>query len=173
MSIDFMESQFASGEYGFKKIGPGDFATVRRWLDSPHLADWWTPDENVLTAIQNDDAGYAAYIADHQGLPFAYIQAVEPGFDPVLVDQGDFPSGTIRLDQFVGDPQMIGFGHGIKVLKAFVAAMRTAPGVQKLLAVPAKDNVFAQRSFSQSGFRPEKTLDTLRGAYVLMGQKVA
>lgn len=173
MSIDFIADQFSHGEYGFTKLDRGDFARVRQWLDSPHVAEWWTPSEMELNAVQTDEAGYAAYIVDHAGLPFAYIQIIDAAFDPVLSEELDFPKGTIKLDQFVGDAQMVGFGHGVKFIKAFVAAMKENEAVKKLLVAPSKDNVFAARSYSQAGFRPEKTMHYMGVPVSVMGQKVA
>ncbi len=173
MSIDFIPAQFAHGEYGFKKAGQSDFSKIRHWLDAKHLSDWWTPSEEELGAIQASEPGHAAYIVDHQGWAFAYLHLTDPAYDPVLSEQLSFPAGTVKLDQFVGDAQMIGFGHGVKFIKAFVAAARGIPGVKKLLVTPAKGNVFAARSFSQSGFRPEKNLELIQGPVTVMGVSVA
>ncbi len=172
MSLTLLPADFSQGEYSFKKAGVKDLPQIRRWLDAKHLGEWWTPGEDELAAVMADEAGQAAYIVAHQGWAFAYAHVSDPAFDPALSEQIDFPKGTIRFDQFIGDTDMIGFGHGIKFIKAFVAAMKDAPGVTKLMVLPAKENVFAARTYSQCGFRSEKTIDCGKGHCMLMTQNV-
>lgn len=172
MSIDILPDTFIQNEYGFKKVTRADFSQIRQWLDAPHLAEWWTPGEEELGAIQADEDGRTAFIVDHNALPFAYLQVVDASLDPALSEQLNIDKGTLKFDQFVGDTQMIGFGHGIKFIKAFVAAMKENPKVSKLMVTPAKDNVFAARSYSQAGFRPEKTINYQGLSVSVMGQAV-
>lgn len=173
MSLTLLPAEFAQGDYRFKKADMRDLPMIRRWLDAKHLGEWWTPGEDELSAVMADEAGQAAYIVEHQGWPFAYAHVSDPAFDPALSELIDFPQGTIRFDQFIGDTDMIGFGHGAKFIKAFVGAMKAADGVNRLLVLPAKENVFAARTYTQAGFRTEKTLDYGRGPCLLMNQSVA
>ncbi len=172
MSLDHLPDSFTHGDYEFRKASRADLPTIRKWLDAHHLGEWWTPGEDELGAVMAGEAGLSAYIVIHQGWPFAYVQVADPAFDPVLSEQVDFPKGAIRFDQFIGDTNMIGFGHGIKFIKALVAAMRGVSGVTRLIVLPAKENVFAARSYSQCGFRTEKTLDLGKGPLMLMSQNV-
>lgn len=173
MSLAFIPASFTQDAYGFTKAGKKDLPRLRTWLSSPHLSGWWTPNEDELSSALANEAGQAAYLADHHGFPFAFIYVCDPAHDPALSEQIDYPKGTVRIDQFVGDGDMIGHGHGVKFLKSFVAAIKETPGIEKLIALPHKDNPFAQRSFSQSGFRAERTLEMGGQARVLMTQTVA
>lgn len=173
MSISILPEQFSSGEYGFKKAARADFSKIRQWLEAPHLEDWWTPHMEDLNAMEAGMEGRSVYVVDHQGWAFAYIQFTDPAFDEELNAAANYPAGTVQFDQFVGDAQMIGFGHGIKFIKALVAASRGLPDVKKLLVTPAKDNIFAGRTYTQCGFRQERTLERINGAVIVMGQSVA
>lgn len=173
MSLAFIPASFSNGQYGFARAGQKDLPRIRTWLLSPHLNGWWTPNEDELSAAISDQDGQAAYIADHQGFPFAYIYVCDPAHDPALSEQIDYPKGTVRIDQFIGDGDMVGHGHGVKFLKSFVAAMKETPGIEKLIALPARDNLFSQRSFSQAGFRAERAIDYQGQPYTLMSLPVA
>lgn len=172
MTIDFIPADFESGEYGFKKAGRAEFAKIRQWLSAPHLEDWWTPHMEDLSAMESGVEGRAVYVVAHQGFSFAYVQFTDPAYDEELTAAAVYPQGTVQFDQFVGDAQMIGFGHGIKFIKALVAAAKDMPGARKLLVTPAKSNIFAIRTYTQCGFRQERTLERINGEVAVMGQSV-
>lgn len=172
MSLDSLPATCAQGAYEFRRASRADAHIVRQWLDAEHVGEWWTPAEEELSAALSGETGLNAYIVSYQGWPFAYLQIADPAFDPVLSEQVDFPKGTLRLDQFIGDTNMIGFGHGINFIKAFIKCLKDIPDIRRLIVLPMKSNVFAARSYSQCGFRSERTLELETGPMVLMGQNL-
>lgn len=172
MSLTFIPASFAHGDYNFKQAGTGDLPRIRQWLSSGHLNGWWVPNEDELSAAMTQETGQVAYIVDYLGLPFAFLYICDPAHDPELSEQVDYPKGTVRIEQFVGDADMIGYGHGVKFIKAFVAAMKDTAGIARLIVLPAGDNLFAQRSFSQAGFRITQNISYRMVPCVLMQQSV-
>lgn len=172
MSLASLPATCSQGAYEFRKASRTDAHIIRKWLDAEHVGEWWTPGEEELSAALTGETGLGAYIVSHQGWPFAYLQIADPAFDPVLSEQLDFPKGTIRLDQFIGDTNMIGFGHGINFIKAFIGCLKAIPDIRRLIVLPLKSNVFAARSYSQCGFRAERALDLGKGPVVLMVQNL-
>lgn len=173
MSLAFIPAAFTHDAYEFRKADWSDLPRIRIWLNAPHIAEWWTPTEDELSASLSDEAGQAAYLVEHNGLPFAFIYVCDPAHDPDLANQIDYPKGTVRIEQFVGDSDMIGHGHGVKFIKAFVAAMQGTTGISRLLALPARENIFAQRSYSQAGLRAGKTIEYRHLPHLLMARDVA
>lgn len=168
MSLAFIPSDFTHGEYTFRRATPADAARVRGWMQADHMRNWWMPDEGELSLALANDRGRAAYIVSHGGLAFAFIYVVDPAHDPLLGEALDYPAGTIRFEQFVGDADMIGHGHGVGFVKAFVGAVRTMPGLSRLLTLPLKENVFAQRTYTQCGLRSRQGAPESLSAYLLM-----
>lgn len=170
MTIATLPAHFTGGDYAFTRVTSAALPKIRGWLGAGHLGDWWTPTGEELGAVAaGDDPGRTAYLVAYDGWAFAYLQLTDIAFDPVFSEQLSFPPGTLRVDQFIGDAAMIGFGHGIKFLKGFVDSIAANGAVKKLVALPSDDNFFAVRTYSQAGFRLEKTLETPVGTYSAMG----
>ena len=98
--------------FAFRAMSAADLPLVRRWLETPEVARWWgQPDEQyALVSGDLDHPDMDQFIVSIDGRPFAYIQcyalsAWNQGFGPQ-------PLGTRGIDQFIGEPDMIGRGHG-------------------------------------------------------------
>lgn len=163
--------QFEQSGYHFSRLEEKDLKLLRFWLSEPHIVDWWTPPEEELAAIEEDfkadRKNVARYIVSHQGREFAYIQAYDPSGDRFWAEnpQG---VGTIGLHQFIGDPSMIGFGHGTNFIKGFVAGIKGTEGISKIIVDPAPDNAPAIKCYQQVGFRKEADITTPDGPATLM-----
>ncbi len=169
--ISNFPAQFEQGGYHFAKLTENDLKLLRFWLSEPHITDWWTPPEEEIAAIEEDikadRANVARYIVSHQGREFAYIQAYDPAEDEFWAENPQ-EAGTIGLDQFIGDPSMIGFGHGTNFIKGFIAGIKNTDGVEKIIVDPAPDNAPAIKCYSQAGFRKEADIETPDGPAILM-----
>ncbi len=171
MILPGMPDTFDEGGYHFQKLRQGDLRLIRYWLMEPHVADWWTPSDEDIRVMEQEmrdpRANVTRYIVSHGARDFAYIQVYDPAGDAFWENnpQGE---GTFGIDQFIGDAQMIGFGHGTNFIKAFVAALRRQPEIKRLIVDPAPDNVPAIRCYAQVGFKKEKDITTPDGPAVLM-----
>ena len=97
--------------------------------------------------------------------PFAYIQCYplstwNQGF-------GSQPPATRGIDQFIGEPDMIGRGHGSGFIRQFVDAL-LASGIPRVVTDPDPDNIRAVRAYARAGFRSERLVDTPDGPALLM-----
>lgn len=175
MSLPSLPDQFEEGDYEFRKVGEKEVEQIRRWLEEPHITDWWTPSEDSILAMQSiksdPKASKACFIVSYKGGDFAYIQYYDPA-DDIFWEANPQPDGTVGIDQFIGDANMLGYGHGSKFIKAFLEHLKKAEGVSRIIVDPAPDNTPAIRCFSQVGFRQERTIDTPEGPALLMSQKV-
>lgn len=171
MILPGMKDSFDQNGYHFQKLRQSDLRVLRYWFAEPHVADWWTPGEaeiNVMEQEMRDPrANVMRYIVSHGARDFAYIQVYNPADDEFWADHPQ-SEGTFGIDQFIGDPQMIGFGHGTNFIKAFVAALKAQPEVKRIIVDPAPDNHPALRCYAQVGFRKERDIVTPDGPSVLM-----
>jgi aminoglycoside 6'-N-acetyltransferase len=172
MILSMLPETFEQSGYHFQKLRQGDLRLIRYWLMEPHVADWWTPAESEIRIMEKEmrdpRANVLRYIVSHGDRDFAYIQVYDPAGDEEFWGENPQGPGTFGIDQFIGDPQMIGFGHGTNFIKAFVAELKTQDEVKRIIADPAPDNVPAIRCFSQVGFRKEKEIVTPDGPALLM-----
>lgn len=159
--------------YTFRPMTTDDLALVRRWLTTPEVDRWWgDPDADARDddggAFEEvlGDAAVAPWIVAHDGRPFAYIQDYDPHawadhhFAPL-------PRGARGIDQFIGEPDMIGRGHGSAFVRAHVDNL-LAQGAPAVRTDPHPSNARAIRAYAKAGFVRDIEQDTEWGRALLM-----
>ena len=98
--------------------------------------------------------------------PFAYLQCYD---QTAWLENGlgSHPFGTRGIDQLIGDPNMIGHGHGSAFIRQLTDGLLTA-GTPRVLTDPDPANVRAIRAYEKAGFRTEGLVDTPDGLSLLM-----
>jgi len=133
-----------------------DLPMVRRWLDTPGARRWWgEPDyEAGLLTEDLDEPAMAMLIVAHRGEPFAFVQhyAVHTWPSPQFAH---LPRGTRAIDTFIGDPTMIGRGHGSAYVRIVAQYLRHR-GVPMVAIDPAIGNYRARRAYERAGFVKER-----------------
>jgi aminoglycoside 6'-N-acetyltransferase len=156
------------GAYLFRQMSQQDLPLVRRWLKTPHVAQWWhDPDEQF--ALVSEDLDHPAmhqFIVAVDDRPFAYLQCYDPGAWP---DNGfgAQPHGTRGIDQFIGEPDLIARGHGSALIRAFVEGLLER-GTPRIVTDPDPANARAIRAYEKAGFRRDRPVDTPDGPALLM-----
>ena len=145
-----------------------DLPLVRDWLARPHVREWWgDPDEQYeLLAGDLDEPRMVMRIVSFDGRPFAYAQDYEVHAWP----QPHFaalPPGSRAIDTFIGEPAMLGIGHGGAYLRA-LALLIEADGATAVVIDPDRDNARARRAYAKAGFAGETVVDTPEGPAVVM-----
>jgi len=153
--------------YVFRPMTTGDLPLVRRWLVTPEVVRWWgRPDEQYeLVSGDLDHPDMDQFIVAIDQHPFAYIQCYalstwNEGF-------GTQPPGTRGIDQFIGEPGMIGHGHGSGFIRQFADAL-LASGPPRIVTDPDPDNGRAIRAYVKAGFQNDRLVDTPDGVALLM-----
>jgi aminoglycoside 6'-N-acetyltransferase len=156
--------------YTFRPMTIDDQALVRRWLTTPDVDRWWgDPDEDddgVPFEEELSDPNIALWIVSHWDQPFAYIQ----DYDPHAWANHHFASLPQRargIDQFIGEPDMIGCGHGSAFIRAHVDQL-FARGVPAVGTDPHPANGRAIRAYEKAGFVRDIERDTEWGRALLM-----
>ena len=154
-------------DYAFRAISSGDLALIRRWLETPEVLRWWgQPDEQyALVSGDLDHPDMDQFIVSIDDHPFGYIQCYalstwNQGF-------GAQPPKTRGIDQFIGEPNMIGRGHGSSFIRQFVEDLLQS-GIPRVVTDPDPDNARAVRAYSKAGFQSERRVDTPDGPALLM-----
>ncbi len=153
--------------YAFRAMTRADLPLIRRWLQTPEVLRWWgDPDEQYeLVSSDLDHPDMDQFIVTLDGRPFAYIQRYRlstwnQGF-------GDHPPKTRGIDQFIGEPELIGCGHGSQFIRQFVdEAFRS--GTPRVVTDPDPENARAVRAYEKAGFERVGLVDTPDGESLLM-----
>jgi aminoglycoside 6'-N-acetyltransferase len=144
-----------------------DLSTIRRWLGTQEVKRWWgDPDAQYeLVSGDLDHPDMDQFIVSLDGRDFGYIQSYalstwNQGF-------GSHPARTRGVDQFIGEPDMIGRGHGSRFIRFFVDGLLDE-GIPRVVTDPDPANARAVRAYEKAGFRRQRMVETPDGPALLM-----
>jgi aminoglycoside 6'-N-acetyltransferase len=154
--------------YRNRPMQPRDLPMVRAWLAAPHVREWWGEPDEQFALVSGDlhQRALEQFIVISGERPFAYLQCYEQSTWPEN-GLGAHPAGTRGVDQFIGEPGMVGCGHGSAFIRAFAAGLLAA-GTPRVLTDPDPANVRAIRAYENAGFRRQREVDTPDGRALLM-----
>jgi aminoglycoside 6'-N-acetyltransferase len=157
-----------SDGYAFRPMSPGDLPLIKSWPATPHVRQWWGDPQTQFGLVSEDlnHPSIEQFIVAASGRPFAYLQCYDPAAWP---DNGfgAQPDGARGIDQFIGDGDMIGQGHGSAMIRAFVAGVLRG-GAPRVITDPDPENARAIRAYKKAGFREDRLVDTPNGRAMLM-----
>jgi RimJ/RimL family protein N-acetyltransferase len=142
------------------------------WLKQPHVKEFWTESENELEVREKflgklRSRGVESFIIQIDDQCIGYIQAYEAD----KIGGGWWPNasaGTYGIDQFIGNPALIGKGIGIQVVRSFVQRLIADKGAKTIIADPDPKNARAIRLYQKLGFISKGIIDTPNGKAELM-----
>jgi aminoglycoside 6'-N-acetyltransferase len=153
--------------YAFRPMTSDHLPMIRRWLKTPEVVCWWgDPDEQyALVSGDLDHPDMDQFIVAVDDRPFGYIQCYalstwNQGFGPQ-------PTATRGIDQFIGEPGMIGRGHGSAFIRQFVENLLLS-GVPRIVTDPDPENIRAVRAYARAGFQTDRVVETPDGPALLM-----
>lgn len=154
----------AGTQYSFRKATPDDLVLLAAWQSTPHVRAWWDSDEPYGEADLADPR-VDRWIVLIAGKPFAYMQDYTVhGWDGHHF--AALPAGSRGIDQYIGDPDMIGQGHG----SAFVGLRMQVlfnDGVPVIATDPHPDNARAIAAYRKLGFQATGPTQQTRWGLIL------
>jgi aminoglycoside 6'-N-acetyltransferase len=136
------------------------------------VAQWWDDPAEGLNSIDKHigSISVAPFIVELDGRPIGYIQSYDPHLEDGHPYQ-DQPIGTLGIDQFIGEPGLIGLGHGPRLIEAFVALL-FRKGAIRVIIDPDPANAAAIRAYEKAGFERFDTRHSEDGPALLMARNV-
>ncbi|CAN5154373.1 GNAT family N-acetyltransferase [soil metagenome] len=148
-----------------------DMSALVRWLNEPHVKEWWDPDEPPVTLdaarkeygkLTYSSSSTVACILTFADRPVGYLQFYQWSSYESETREVDLrpEPGWYGLDILIGEPDRVGEGIGsraVDLLCEYLFAQHGATGVALLTDV---ENIGAQRAYEKAGFqRIRRTLD--------------
>lgn len=161
----------------FRPVTAADLPLIASWMDQPHWREWWSSDLETemgyLRDIVEGRDSTRAFLFHLDGQPTGYIQVwriADARVEPWLSDAPwvmDLPDDAVGVDLSIGPPDLLSRGLGSRVLRAFVALLRSE-GHDTIIIDPDETNLRAIRAYWKAGFRPIATLAGRTGDCLLM-----
>jgi aminoglycoside 6'-N-acetyltransferase len=107
----------------------------------------------------------AQFIVALDERPFAYLQCYR--ISDWHVGFGPQPLGTRGLDQIIGEPDMVGVGHGSAFVRQFSDNL-LSNGTPRVVLDPDPANARAIRAYEKAGFVRDREVVTPDGRALLM-----
>ena len=154
--------------YRFRRLARADLPLAARWLRTPEVVRWWGDPERELALLTQDldEPAMRQWIVEHGDAPFAYVQAYRAGAWP-QAHLRHLPADAQMIDAFIGEPAMLGRGHGSAFLADF-AWMLIAEGAPAVAIDPTADNHRARRAYARAGFVADEVVAAKEGPVVVM-----
>lgn len=141
-----------------------DLALLKAWQKAPHVGEWWDASE-PYSAADLADIRVARWIVSHAARPFAFMQdyAVH-GWDEHHFSY--LPKGSRGIDQFIGEADMVGVGHGSAFIAKRMQSLFDA-GAPVIATDPHPDNERAIAVYRKLGFEPAGSPQETRWGLIL------
>ena len=153
--------------YTFRRVTPADIPLIRGWRQRPHVIQWWGPPEVEDAEDMLSGPEVRMWVVELDGRPFAYAQ----DYDPHAWEGHPFahlPPGSRGIDQYIGEPDLVGHGHGSTFVRQHCDAL-FAEGAPAIGTDPHPDNGRAIRAYAKAGFSETSgPIETLWGRAILM-----
>src|ERR1700753_1931716 len=153
--------------YFFHPMSRDHLPMIRRWLETREVVRWWgEPDQQYeLVSGDLDHPDMDQFIAVAGDAPFAYIQCY--ALSTSNESLWPRPQATRGIDQFIGEPAMIGKGHGSSFIRQFTDGLLSV-GVPRIVTYPDPAHARAGRAYAKAGFERERVVNTPDGPALLM-----
>ncbi len=148
-----------------------DMSALVRWLNEPHVKEWWDPDEPPVTLdaarkeygkLTYPSSSTVACILTLAQRPVGYLQFYQWASYESETREVDLrpEPGWYGMDILIGGPDLIGRGIGSRAVDLLCTYLFTRYGATAVALLTEVGNVRAQRAYEKAGFRRvRRTLD--------------
>lgn len=158
--------------YSFKDLQESDLHIIGKWLKEPHVKKIWDDGESweeshekYLFRTSSDKV--KQFLVYYQNKPIGYIQF----YWASKVGDGwweGFSDDVIGIDQYIGEIEFLGKGHGTQFIKEFLIYSKERYNFSKVICDPSPDNKRAIRCYEKVGFKNLGEVGTPDGLALLM-----
>lgn len=143
--------------FEFRPLTNNDFDILSHWHAEPHIIEWWGEKRSPERVKERyteklSHPGIEMYIILIEGREIGFIQA----YNAPLVGGDWWPDatpGTWGIDQFIGEPDLLGHGLGSAFVREFSNRLLERDEVRKVITDPSPENKRAIRAYEKAGFQ--------------------
>jgi aminoglycoside 6'-N-acetyltransferase len=144
---------------------------MHRWLNLPHVAEWWGPEDGSGPSFEEVAHEYGEYVDGIEPIhPYLVLDDDVPIGHLQWMQYRDYPAyarilgiddpGAANCDVFIGDAAFLHRGLGGPLVRQFVLEIIFASGsVTTCFIDPDATNAIAIRAYEKAGFRFVRHVD--------------
>lgn len=164
------------GQISFMPVEPSHYSLLLKWLNEPHVREWWGDPQKELGFIRDMVEGRDStrpFIFAVAGEPVGYIQCWYVGDQQKgqwLEDNpwlADMPPEAVGVDLTIGIADRLSKGIGSRALIEFTRKL-FEDGHRTIIIDPDRDNTRAVRAYTKAGFRSLPHLEGRTGDVLIM-----
>lgn len=148
----------------FRLLRETDLPLMHRWLNTPHVSEWWSlggdhhpsPEKVAayysprIAAKQNVDC----YIINYENKPIGMIQSCDLAAEPEEMKNFRVEGKCVGLDLFIGEEEYVHRGLGSGIIRQFLKEkVFNGPSVEKAVIDPQVENEIAIKACEKAGFK--------------------
>ena len=129
----------------FRNFRDSDFETMFRWLQKPHVKEWWDDGDDTIEKVID-------HYSKETDVVSRYILQSDI-HEPIGFFQFYFESeGVVGIDQFIGEESLLNKGIGTEAVKIFVEMINSDLNPNVIIVDPEPGNKRAIRCYEKVGF---------------------
>ena len=140
-----------------------EYARMARWLNEPHVREWWDPDESDAT-VETVRSTYGSYtdpeadgvtaLIEERGRPVGFVQFYPWSSENEYCNKvGIAVEPTAwAFDVFIGEPDALGTGVGTRALDLVCRYLIDERGASAVVIVTETTNQRAHHVYEKLGF---------------------
>ena len=142
---------------------PDDYDRIVAWRNSPHVREWWDPDDPPLTraaaaaelAPGSGDDSTTSCIIELAGRPVGFVQFYPWDVERTYLEgRGlSLPKASWGLDIFIGERDLVGKGIGSRTVRLLCDHLFAEYGAPAVALITEKGNIRAQAAYARAGMR--------------------
>ncbi|HEY8292206.1 MAG TPA: GNAT family N-acetyltransferase, partial [Thermomicrobiales bacterium] len=151
---------------GFRRMTMDDLPRMHRWLETPHVLEWWGGVAPSVEAVAGKygprirgEGPTDPYLILSGERPIGYIQTYMIRAYPEYAAVVDTDADAAGVDLFIGEVAYLHQGLGSHILRAFLREIIFGMGdATSCIIGPSEANRIAIRAYEKAGFRSFKTV---------------
>ena len=153
----------------FKSLREKELPLMHRWLNTPHVSEWWSLDGNHHPSMEEVVRHYSprikrqdpvdVYIIIYEGKAIGMIQSCCLDDEPEEKDKVGIDHSCAGIDLFIGEEDYVHRGLGSSIIREFLKQVVFKKyDVDCCIIDPQVENKIAIRAYEKAGFKYLKTV---------------
>jgi aminoglycoside 6'-N-acetyltransferase len=158
-----------TGKITFKPLRAADLPLMHKWLNTPHVSEWWSLDGNHHPSLEDVKRKYLprtggdepvdGYIIYCDNKPIGMIQSCKLDDFPAEKANFGLEDNCADVDIFIGEEEYVHKGLGSAIIRKFVKEIVFVNyDVSCCIIDPDPENKIAVKAYRKAGFKYLKTV---------------